>query len=97
MTVEWLRYRVPRESRDVFLKADADSWTAMLSQQAGFIQKQTWANPQTPDELNLVIYWESKAQWKAVPEDALANTHEVFVQKVGQAFTLLGVLEYDVL
>lgn len=60
MTIEWLRYQVPQELHDVFLKADAEIWTAMLSQQTGFIGKQSWFNPELPNELNLVIQWESK-------------------------------------
>ncbi len=97
MVIEWLRYQVPQELTAVFLKADADVWTTMLSQQEGFLSKQTWFNPETPGELNLVIQWESKAHWKAIPEVALLETHERFTEKVGQVFTLVDVLEYEVL
>lgn len=97
MTIEWLRYDVPQEHRDRFLQADAETWTATLAQQAGFIGKQTWVHAQTPTELHLVIQWQTREHWKAVPADVLLKTHEAFVQKAGYDFKLLGVLEYEVL
>jgi uncharacterized protein (TIGR03792 family) len=96
MTIEWLRYRVPSEVVQSFLKADAEIWTTMLSQQVGFISKQTWLNPAKPHEINLVIYWKSKEHWKAIAHIVLQETDRRFVETVGQ-FELLEVLEYEVL
>jgi uncharacterized protein (TIGR03792 family) len=97
MVIEWLRYQVPQELHDTFLKADAAIWTTMLSQQAGFIGKQIWFSPEIPNELNLIIQWQTKEHWQAIPEARLLETQEAFVQKVGQIFTLLGVLEYEII
>jgi uncharacterized protein (TIGR03792 family) len=97
MTIERLRYHVPETSRDVFLKADDAIWTAVLSQQAGFVSKQTWLSPDAPDELDLVIQWQSREHWKTIPEALLLETNAAFVKKVGAMFTLLEVLEYEVL
>jgi uncharacterized protein (TIGR03792 family) len=97
MVIEWLRYQVPQELHETFLKADAAIWTTTLLQQAGFIGKQIWFNPEIPNELNLVIQWQTKEDWKAIPEVRLLETHEAFVREVGQIFTLLEVLEYEIM
>jgi uncharacterized protein (TIGR03792 family) len=96
MTVEWLNYKVFRELHDVFLKADAEIWTAMLSQQAGFISKQTWLSSEKPDEINFVICWQSKEHWKAISKTLLQETDKKFREAVGQ-FELVEVLEYEIL
>jgi uncharacterized protein (TIGR03792 family) len=96
MTVEWLNYQVPREMIETFLKADAEIWTAMLSRQPGFVSKQTWLNPDKPNEINFVILWQTKAHWKAIPKTLLQETDKNFIKAVGR-FELLGVLEYTVL
>jgi uncharacterized protein (TIGR03792 family) len=96
MTVEWLRYHVPRELHEVFLKADAEIWTATLSQQPGFISKQIWLNPTKSNEINFVICWQSKEHWKAIPPSVLQETNKKFVEAVG-SFELIEVLEYNVL
>jgi uncharacterized protein (TIGR03792 family) len=96
MTIEWLKYKVPRETTKIFLKADAKIWTAMLSQQSGFIAKQVWLDSEKPDEINLIVCWQSKEHWKAVPQTLLQETDAKFIETVGQ-FELLEVLEYEVL
>jgi uncharacterized protein (TIGR03792 family) len=88
---------VAREQHEVFLKADDDIWTAMLSKEAGFIKKQIWLNVEVPNELNLLIFWETKAHWKAIPQARLLEADRAFVQKVGQSFSLSEVLEYEIL
>jgi uncharacterized protein (TIGR03792 family) len=95
MIIEWLNYHVPSEMTDTFLKADTEIWTAMLSQKSGFISKQTWLNPDKPDEINFVICWQTKAHWKAISETLLQETHKKFVETVG-LFKLVDVLEYTI-
>jgi uncharacterized protein (TIGR03792 family) len=96
MTVEWLNYHISSEMIDTFLKADAEIWTTMLSQQPGFISKQTWLNPDRPNEINFVICWKTRTHWKAIPKTLLQETDKKFVEAVGR-FELQGVLEYTVL
>ena len=96
MTIEWLTYQVPKKDRESFLKADAEIWTTILSEQAGFISKQTWLSSEKPDEINFVICWQSKEHWKAVSKTLLQEIDKKFVEAVGR-FELLEVLEYEVL
>jgi uncharacterized protein (TIGR03792 family) len=96
MTTEWLRYRVPLEFQPAFLQADADIWTTVLSRQPGFMLKQIWLNPKDPEEVNLVIQWQSKESWKSIPHLLLQETEQQFVKALGQQFELLEVLEYNV-
>jgi uncharacterized protein (TIGR03792 family) len=95
MTIEWLKYKVPRDESKIFLNTDANIWTAMLSRQPGFISKQTWLNPEQPEEVNLVICWQSKKHWKAISKTLLQETDKKFVETVG-CFELLEVLEYTI-
>jgi uncharacterized protein (TIGR03792 family) len=60
MVTEWLSYQVPKAFHDSFLTADTAIWTAMLSQQPGFMGKQTWLNPDNPDEIIFVIQWQTR-------------------------------------
>ncbi|MGL4608364.1 MAG: TIGR03792 family protein [Trueperaceae bacterium] len=96
MIIEWLKYNVPPIQRELFLNADAEIWTETLAAQTGFISKQTWLNPENPDEINFVISWQSKEHWKAVPQELLQETDKRFVEAVGR-FELVEVLEYTVL
>jgi uncharacterized protein (TIGR03792 family) len=96
MTIEWLKYEVPSDVTESFLKADTEVWTAILSQQAGFISKQTWLNPEKSNEINFVITWQSKEHWKAVPKRLLQETDKKFIEAVGH-FDLIEVLEYTIL
>jgi uncharacterized protein (TIGR03792 family) len=96
MTVEWLKYQVSKEDAASFLKADAEIWTTILSRQPGFISKQVWVNPEKPDEINLVICWQSKEHWKTISQTLLQATDKRFVEAVG-CFELTEVLEYTIL
>lgn len=69
MVVEELCIRVGPAERAAFVEADARVWTAFLRTCEGFVDKQVWLDPERPDEVRLVIWWESLAHWHAVTRD----------------------------
>ena len=97
MVIEWLHYRVAPADQPAFLAADAAVWTAMLSACAGFLGKETWRAAETPDRLSLVIRWQSRAAWHAVPADRLAATEARFRAAYTGAADFLGCTDLDVL
>lgn len=79
VVVEQLRLKVPSESRQAWLKAEAGSWEPWLNQQQGFLGRQLLWDPER-EEGTLLIRWESRRQWKAIPEAELAAVQQRFEQ-----------------
>lgn len=97
MVIEWLSYRVPPADQPAFLAADAAVWTATLTRLPGCIAKETWVRADAPDRVDLIIRWQSRAHWHAVPRDLLADTESRFrAAFTGQA-DFLGCTDLDVL
>ena len=78
MVIEWLKIKVAPENLDLFIEADDKIWTPALAQYPGFIDKTTWLNPADLSEIVLVIYWETREQWKAIPAEALDSITQAF-------------------
>ncbi len=96
MVIEWLQIRVPVADHARYVTADAAIWSAALARNDGYLGKEVWSHPQTPDILHLVIRWSSRAAWHAVPPDLLAATDAAFVAIMGQSYPVLACIDYDV-
>jgi uncharacterized protein (TIGR03792 family) len=83
MVIEWLKFRVPSQSREKFIQKDSDIWTATLAQYPGFLGKEVWINPNAAEDIILVIRWQTREQWKTVPEKVLQETEQKFSQAMG--------------
>jgi uncharacterized protein (TIGR03792 family) len=70
MVIEWLQFKVPQEKWEAFLERDEEVWTQGLKQYPGFLGKETWIDPQK-EEIVLVIRWETRQQWKSIPQDEI--------------------------
>ncbi len=97
MIIEQLTFRVPAALRPRYLALDAEIWTATLAAQPGFLGKEVWVEADDPDSLHLIIRWQSRAQWKAVPTDLLADTDRRFAAALGQQVPVLRCLDQEVL
>ena len=97
MVIEWLRITVPTARQKDYLAQDRLIWTATLASQPGFLGKEVWRDPDSPEILNLVIRWDSLAHWQAVPTSLLAATDAAFVAALGEAFPVALCTRYDVL
>ena len=70
--VEFLTFDVPAEEQEAWLAIEERHWSRFLEAQAGFEGKQIWVNPDEPHKVHAVIWWESVAHWKAIPDHDLA-------------------------
>jgi uncharacterized protein (TIGR03792 family) len=96
MYIEWLVITVPAEWQERYLVADAAIWTAFLATCPGYLGKEIWLDPATPDAVVMVIRWASRAEWKAIDPAALAAVEANFVSQLGQSFAIQQTAEYAV-
>src|SRR5919199_928664 len=96
MVIEWLKVRVSPELREKFIQKDAEIWTSMLASYPGFLSKEVWIDPQTPNELVLVIRWATLEQWQAIPPEPLQQTEQKFNQEFGSQYEFIEESKYQV-
>ena len=97
MVIEWLKFRVSPQSRDVFIRLDNEIWTSTLGQFPGFLGKEVWISPDIPDEITLIIRWETREQWKNIPLSVLAATEEKFAQQMqNHPYEMIEAKEYQI-
>lgn len=96
MVIEWLTFAVAPEHRETFIRVDHDIWTAALSQYPGFTSKEVWISPDLTDQVIAVIRWQTRAQWKAIPQDDLAQIDQRFQETLGVPYRLIDAREYQV-
>ena len=97
MVIEWLEFQVVPRFRERFIQIDREVWTATLSQYPGFLGKEVWLEPNKVDRVFLVIRWQTREQWKSIPEKVLAETDQEFARRLGKnKYKSLGLKEYQV-
>jgi uncharacterized protein (TIGR03792 family) len=97
MIIEWLQFRVKPEIRESFIQEDGKIWTKFLAQQSGFLGKEIWINPLVENELIIVAHWQTREQWKAIPQNLLDKTEAKFSATMGKDnYQLLEVKEFQV-
>ncbi|MGK7874423.1 MAG: TIGR03792 family protein [Xenococcaceae cyanobacterium] len=97
MVIEWLKFRVSPQSREKFIQKDAQIWTQMIASYPGFLGKEVWINPNAPEEIVLVIRWQTRQQWKSIPQAALEETEQQFAQQMGEdEYQMVESSEYQV-
>ncbi len=97
MVIEWLKFKVAPQLREKFIQLDDDIWTPTLAQFSGFLGKEVWIAPDMPDALILVIRWETRQKWKAIPVSILEVTEKQFAQAMGKdSYEMIGTGEYQV-
>ncbi len=96
MVIEWLKIPVPTDLQSEYLRIDREIWTEILSKQPGFVGKDCWRDPDSPEILNLVIRWERYRDWQAVPASLLAAADHAFCVAMGNSFPVTLCTRYDV-
>lgn len=84
------------EHRETFIRLDSDIWTAALSQYPGFMGKEVWISPDLSDQVVSVIHWQTREQWKAIPEADLAEIDRRFKAALQVSYRLINAREYQV-
>jgi uncharacterized protein (TIGR03792 family) len=96
MVIEWLTFEVDPEYRETFVQIDDQIWTSSLSQYPGFISKEVWISPEYLGQVVLVVHWQTREQWKAIPQEELDAIEQRFSQAVSFDYALVEVREYQV-
>ncbi|HHP7231807.1 MAG TPA: TIGR03792 family protein [Xenococcaceae cyanobacterium] len=97
MVIEWLVFQVAAAAREKFIEQDRAIWTPVLANAAGFLGKEIWLEPNKSDRLTVVIRWQTRQQWKAVPTDILEATEQKFAQAMGDdRYEIIEAAEYQV-
>ncbi len=96
MVVEYLKFLVAPELREKFIQKDAEIWTPAIASYPGFLGKEVWISPTVAEEIMIVIRWETRQLWKAVPLDILEATEQKFAVAVGEnKYELIESKEYQ--
>ncbi len=92
--IEMLRAQCVPGRRDEWLVRDAEIWTPALAAHDGYISKEVWPSIDHPDEVVIIVRWESLAQWKSFPDElnvALdAKMQDVQVAITSEALAIYG-------
>ncbi|MEM8603699.1 MAG: TIGR03792 family protein [Cyanobacteria bacterium P01_F01_bin.86] len=96
MVIEWLQFRVPAEHRERFVRVDDEIWTAALQTYPGFIGKETWISPNDDEVVIFVIRWQTREEWKAIPEEDLAAIEARFDEALEFVYTMEVSREFQV-
>lgn len=97
MVIEWLVFKVASEVREKFIEKDREIWSANLDKYPGFLSKEIWINPEKSDRVTIVIRWQTREQWKAVPLDILVATEQKFALAMGKDnYQMIEASEYQI-
>ena len=97
MVIEWLVFKIAPEAREKFIEKDREIWSPLLAKYPGFLSKEIWLDPEKSDHLTIVIRWQTRQQWKAVPTDILEATEQNFAKAMGKdRYEMIEVSEYQV-
>ncbi len=75
--IEHLRLSVPQQYREAWLTAENLSWEKWLSQKTGFLGRELFWDPKS-EEATLMISWASRADWKSISNEEIADVQERF-------------------
>ena len=96
MIIEWLGFTVKPQLRDKFVTQDHKIWTPILANVAGFVGKEVWFDPVRRDRVYIVVRWQSREQWQAIPPSLLQETEEKFALAVGaENYQMIESREYQ--
>ncbi|MGF1459875.1 MAG: TIGR03792 family protein [Leptolyngbyaceae cyanobacterium] len=96
MVIEWLKMRVAEDERERYIAIDDSIWTTALRRYPGFLSKETWIDPDDREVIIFVIRWETREQWKAIPEDELTEINNQFDAAFGSDYTFEASKEFQV-
>ena len=97
MVIEWLRFQVPPELREKFIKDDEEIWTKALMKYPGYLGKEFWIDPKAQDEIVIIVHWESLEQWQSIPQSILEEVENNFTKKIGKDnYKIIESREYQI-
>tara|TARA_Y100001968_G_C19089480_1_gene586993 strand:- start:203 stop:655 length:453 start_codon:yes stop_codon:yes gene_type:complete len=68
--IEHLRFHVPSDYKEAWLKAEKGSWGKWLSNKSGFLGRELFWDPEN-QKATILIKWSSKSIWKSIPQEEI--------------------------
>jgi uncharacterized protein (TIGR03792 family) len=96
VVIELLKVKIPPELREKCIQKDAEIWTPALAKYPGFMGKEVWINPNDPTEIVLIIRWQTREHWDAVPKADLQAIALKFDAAMGKSYRIVESAEYQV-
>ncbi|MEO1428301.1 MAG: TIGR03792 family protein [Cyanobacteria bacterium J06632_19] len=96
MVIELLKFKISPKDREKYIQRDAEIWTAALADYPGFLGKELWINPNNPEELVMVIRWETRQQWKSILQEEIDAIAEKFDKDLEFTYEMVESSEYQV-
>ncbi len=96
MVIEWLKFSVPEDKRELFIQHDLEVWTPFLEQCPGFLTKEVWIQPDQPQEVVIMIRWNSREQWKSISVKDLKQIEQQFDQSISFDYEMVESQDYQV-
>jgi uncharacterized protein (TIGR03792 family) len=96
MVIEWLKFRVPPQHQAEFIRQDEQIWTAQLLGYSGFLGKEVWLDPAAPEEIIMIVRWQTRQQWKSISIEELEITEQQFNSAMnGISYQMLESSEFE--
>jgi uncharacterized protein (TIGR03792 family) len=96
VVIELLKVKIPPELREKCIQKDAEIWTTALAKYPGFLGKEVWINPNDPTEVVLIIRWQTREHWHAIPKADLQAIALKFDAAMGKSYRIVESAEYQV-
>lgn len=96
MVIELLKVKIPPKLREKYIQKDAEIWTAALAKYPGFMGKEVWINPNDATEVVLIVRWQTREHWDAIPEVDLEAIALKFDTAMGKSYPIVESAEYQV-
>lgn len=99
MIIELLEFKVDAKSREKFIQQDQLIWTNFLSNYPGFLGKEVWIDPNDITKVTLIVKWETRKQWKSIPQKDLLKVDRHFagvMNQLGIFYKSSGFKEYQI-
>ena len=81
LIVEELRLKIPKEFKDVWLKAEKNIWEPWLSNQDGFLGRQIFWDKEREEAL-ILVNWKNKKLWKNISKEQVDEIQKKFEENV---------------
>ncbi len=96
MVIELLKFKMDPAVRENFIQKDEDIWTNALRKYSGFLGKEVWINPNDKGEVTIIVQWETREQWKSIPQKDLDVIEAKFDSSLDFNYEMIESSEYQV-
>lgn len=92
--IEWLKFAVPAAEQSKFIEQEIAIWNPIDRRSPAFIRKEIWQDPESADNLIVVVYWSSQRQRKIIDPVTVKAAEQAFDQAMGKSYPILEKKEF---